>query len=112
MDYLPIQATSVPCERVFSSAKETDTAKRNQISPVLMEALQLLKFSLKKERLNFTAGWSVSEAALKEEPKQIGDLGTLFMGDTDTALDTILKDFATYDLDSSDNQDDEEDQDN
>jgi hypothetical protein len=27
MDYLPIQATSVPCERVFSLAKETDTAK-------------------------------------------------------------------------------------
>ena len=49
MDYLPIQATSVPCERVFSSAKETDTAKRNRMSPVLMEALQLLKFMLKKQ---------------------------------------------------------------
>jgi len=48
MDYLPIQATSVPCERVFSSAKETDTNKQNRMSTMLMEALQLLKFSLKK----------------------------------------------------------------
>ncbi|KAF8268420.1 hypothetical protein EI94DRAFT_1553886, partial [Lactarius quietus] len=64
MDYLPIQATSVPCERVFLSAKETDTVKQNQISPVLMEALQPLKFSLKKEHLNFTAGWSTSEEAM------------------------------------------------
>src|SRR5712672_4748346 len=64
MDYLPIQATSVHCERVFSSAKEMDTNKRNRISPVLMEALQLLKFSLKKEHLNFMDGWSTPEAAM------------------------------------------------
>ena len=51
MDYLPIQASAVPCERVFSSSAETDTKKRNRISPALMEALQVLKFSLKKDRL-------------------------------------------------------------
>ena len=66
MDYLAIQATSVPCERVFSSAKETDTAKRNQINPILMEALQMLKFSLKKEHLNFMAGWPTLESDLNE----------------------------------------------
>lgn len=43
LDYLPIQASSVPSERVFSSSAETDTAKRNRI-PALMEALQMLKF--------------------------------------------------------------------
>ncbi|KAF8271226.1 hypothetical protein EI94DRAFT_1556486, partial [Lactarius quietus] len=64
MDYLPIQVMSVPCECVFSSAKETDTTKLNQISPVLMEALHLLKFSFKKEHLNFMAGWSTSEEAM------------------------------------------------
>ncbi|KAH8997018.1 hypothetical protein EDB86DRAFT_2759154, partial [Lactarius hatsudake] len=64
MDFLPIQATSVPCECVFSSAKETDTAKRDWVNSVLMEALQMLKFSLKKERLDFTMGWSTSEAAM------------------------------------------------
>ena len=57
MDILPIQASSVPCERVFSSGKETMTPRRNRISPELMESLQLLKFSFKKgQRLNITIG--------------------------------------------------------
>lgn len=54
LDYLPIQASSVPCERVFSSSAETDTKKRNRINPDLMEALQLLKYGYKQERLHFT----------------------------------------------------------
>ena len=49
MDYLPIQVSAVPCERVFSSSAAMDTKKRNQISPLLMEVLQMLKFHLKKE---------------------------------------------------------------
>jgi hypothetical protein len=66
MDILPIQASSVPCERVFSSGKETRSARRNRISPDLMEALQLLKFSVKQGRgLNFTTGLSIEEQ-LKE----------------------------------------------
>ena len=57
MDILPIQGSAVPCERVFSSAKETMTPRRNRITAELMEALQLLKFSVKKGRhLNFTQG--------------------------------------------------------
>ncbi|KIK53810.1 hypothetical protein GYMLUDRAFT_125765, partial [Collybiopsis luxurians FD-317 M1] len=46
MDVLAIQGTSVPCERIFSSAKETITARRSSISPRLVEALQILKFGL------------------------------------------------------------------
>ena len=61
MDYLPIQASSVPCERVFSSASETMTKHHNCISPILMEAIQMTKFFLKKERLNFTEGWVTSQ---------------------------------------------------
>ncbi|KIK27347.1 hypothetical protein PISMIDRAFT_85211, partial [Pisolithus microcarpus 441] len=53
MDYLPIQASSIPCKRVFSSNTETDTKKWNQIGPLLMEALQMLKFHLKQEQTNF-----------------------------------------------------------
>ena len=64
MDYLPVQASAVPCERVFSSSAETDTKKRNRIKPELMEALQILKFALKKERLNFTSGLLVDEKDL------------------------------------------------
>ena len=98
MDYLPIQATSVPCERVFSSAKETDTAKRNRISPVLMEALQLLKFTLKKQRLDFINGWATSEVAMSGELMPDHDLlAALFKGDSDSVMDDILKDFSKYD---------------
>ena len=55
MDILPIQGSAVPCERVFSSAKETMTARRNNLSPSLMESLQLLKYSFRAGRsLDFT----------------------------------------------------------
>ena len=50
MDYLPIQTSSVPCERVFSSSSETMTKRRNLIKPELMEALQMLKFMLPKNQ--------------------------------------------------------------
>ena len=52
MDYLPIQASSVSCERVFSSSSKTDTKKCNCINGLLMEALQMLKFSLKRDCLS------------------------------------------------------------
>jgi hAT family C-terminal dimerisation region len=50
LDYLAIQGSAVPCERVFSSAKETMTDRRNRIHEGLMEMLQMLKFSLKSGR--------------------------------------------------------------
>jgi len=67
MDYLPIQASAVPCERVFSSSGETDTERRNRISPAFMEILQMLKFDRKKERLNFTRGWATSQKELLDD---------------------------------------------
>jgi hypothetical protein len=71
MDYLLIQASAVPCERVFSSSAETDTKKRNHISPTLMEALQMLKFHLKKDWLNFTKDWATShQQLLEDEPDE------------------------------------------
>lgn len=33
----------------------------------MMEALQMLKFSLRKERLDFTTGWETSEKQMKED---------------------------------------------
>jgi hypothetical protein len=54
MDVLPAQASSVASERIFSSSKETCTQQRNNISPTMLEALQILKFIYKQDRLNFT----------------------------------------------------------
>jgi hypothetical protein len=67
MDHLPIQATSVPCERIFSSSAETDTKRRNRISPLLMEALQMMKYHYKKERIHFTEGWVTSDRLMSED---------------------------------------------
>jgi len=56
MDVLPAQATAVPCERVFSSSKETCTLRRSQLGPTTIEMLQVLKHLYQRERLSFTTG--------------------------------------------------------
>ncbi|TFY52012.1 hypothetical protein EVJ58_g10253 [Rhodofomes roseus] len=60
MDYLPIQSTSVPSERAFSSSAETDTPRRNRMGPKLMEATQVSKYLVKRDRLSFTSHMDVS----------------------------------------------------
>jgi hAT family C-terminal dimerisation region len=99
MDYLPVQATSISCEHVFSSAKDTDTAKRNQINPVLMEALQMLKYALKKECLSFTNGWPTSKADMNRVSKSVpaDSLNSLFGDNPHNALDQLLQGFLNDD---------------
>ena len=89
MDYLPIQASSVPCKRVFSSSVETDTRRRNRMSPLMMEALQMLKSHLKKEHLNFTQGWSMTEQELLDYDTVV-DLDLLLKGKFHDNLDKIM----------------------
>lgn len=77
LDILPIQATSVPSERVFSSSKRTATDQRNALGPVVMEALQILKFYVQQERLDFSRGHIDREediANLDIDPKEIIEL--------------------------------------
>ncbi len=58
VDMLAIQGSSVPCERVFSSRKETMSAHHNRIKYDLIEVLQMLKFSVNRgNELNFTVGF-------------------------------------------------------
>ena len=77
VDVLPVQASAVIIERMFSSSKETDTLRRNRLNPTLMEALQVLKYRYKQARLDFaqhliaraedyTVGAPVTEAAYAE----------------------------------------------
>jgi hypothetical protein len=90
MDYLPVQASAVPCERIYSSSAETDTKRRNRINPLLMEALQMLKFHLKKERLNFTAAWMTTETQMVDDSPD-GDLLANFVnGSLKEGLDRII----------------------
>jgi hAT family C-terminal dimerisation region len=74
MDILPIQASSVPCERVFSSSKETITARRNSLGPSLVEALQLLKYATKKGRgISFVEGLEKGEECKELELREAGE---------------------------------------
>src|SRR5229473_8440181 len=109
LDYLPIQASFVPCEQVFLSAKETNTLKHNHIHPVLMEALQTLKFSLKKEWFNFTGGWQIALSEMKGK----GNAGTtkdllvhLLTRDRQATTDALL-----HALSDSNDEDDNDDND-
>jgi hypothetical protein len=82
MDYLPIQASAVPCEHVFSSSAETDTKRRNCISPLMMEVLQMLKFHLKKAHLSFTEGWITSEEQMMDDDPDVDALDMLLKGES------------------------------
>lgn len=84
MDILPIQASAVPCERVFSSSSETITKRRSRIKPDLMEALQMVKFLLKKKRLHFTEGWATDYSNIMDATRQAHE------DITPSTLDAIL----------------------
>jgi hypothetical protein len=90
IDYLPIQASAVPCEHIFLSSAETDTQKRNCISLLLLEALQMLKFHLKKDQLNFTMSWITSEKQMVDDDPDKDLLHKLLEGDYQDALDSTI----------------------
>jgi hypothetical protein len=83
MDLIPIQGTSVPCERVFSASKETARARRNHLGPKIMEATQILKFQARQE-LSFTEGLKeqdeVAELEGVEEAVPVEDLRAYLRG--------------------------------
>ncbi|EPQ58171.1 hypothetical protein GLOTRDRAFT_37434, partial [Gloeophyllum trabeum ATCC 11539] len=66
LDILPVQASAVPCERVFSSSGETDDSRRSKLSAFMFEVLQILKYLYRHERLDFAADWAAKEADLRE----------------------------------------------
>lgn len=91
MDYLPIQASAVPCERAFSSGSETLTPRRNRIEPCMMEALQMLKFALKRGglSLNFTEDLITAEQFMDELREEQDPLKQRLSADN--ALETIAE---------------------
>jgi hypothetical protein len=54
MDYLTIQASSVPCERMFSSAKETDTARAVSTTIIIVNCNVFLPMFTTARAKNFT----------------------------------------------------------
>lgn len=75
MDILPIQASAVPCERAFSSSKETDAARRANLESDLMEKLQILKnLRLFDSSATSTPSITYCATALDIDPSVIHDL--------------------------------------
>ena len=67
LDFLPIQGSVVPCERVFSSAKETMSPRRNRINAELMEALPMLKFAINR-------GWGLDFTCVTSKESELWTL--------------------------------------
>ncbi|KAF9503871.1 hypothetical protein BS47DRAFT_1355810 [Hydnum rufescens UP504] len=67
------------------------TKRRNRIKPKLMEALQMLKFMLKKKRLDFMDGWKTPITNMQVD--QDDDMNTLqdILGAEGTELDKMLE---------------------
>jgi hypothetical protein len=61
LDILPVQASAVPCERIFSSSKETCALRRSLLSAPMLEVLQVLKHLYKQDRLDFASHWVSKE---------------------------------------------------
>jgi hypothetical protein len=75
MDLMPVQATSVPSEHIFSASKRTTTARRNRLTPKIMEATQILKFEAKNKReISFTKGFSIKDEF--EDLQELEDVAT------------------------------------
>jgi hypothetical protein len=61
---------------------------------ILMESLQMLKFTLKKAHLNFTGGWITLEHAMQEQVNDQDLLAALFSDESEDVMDQIIQDFA------------------
>jgi hypothetical protein len=97
LDYLPIQATSVPSESIFSRSAATDTPMRSKLSGPTMEALQMAKSFIHEERLlNFTSGLTTQEADMLQELDDVDPLQEIATEKDNVQRDEILAICETY----------------
>jgi hypothetical protein len=90
LDILPVQASSVSCERIFSSSKETCAMRRNLLSSALLEVLQVLKHVYKQGRLDFTSDLVATEEDYSVESATEAAINELVsLGKTDELLNLL-----------------------
>jgi hypothetical protein len=66
LDHLPIQGSSVPCERAFSDAGLTDSKHHTHLLPENFGDIQIVKNKYKKERRHREAEMGAKEAAWRQ----------------------------------------------
>jgi hypothetical protein len=95
LDILPCQASSVPCERLFSASKQSADDRRASLGAKRFEELQVMKFTWRRNIADL-AKWN------SEEVEEVGldDYSELLEGDEqaaewdieDNAVEFILED--------------------
>jgi hypothetical protein len=72
LDFLPCQASSVPCERLFSASKQAATDRHTRLGAQCFEELQLMKFAWCHSVIDIAA-WN-SEVVEVVDVKEYRDL--------------------------------------
>jgi hypothetical protein len=78
LDVLPTPASSVPCERLFSAAKEIADDRRSRLGSKKFEELQVMKFAWRNNVQNLAA-WNSNE--VEEVDTAITEFTTLLSDD-------------------------------
>lgn len=76
LDYLPCQASSVPCERLFSAGGEVATKRRAQLGVARFEELQMMKFAWRNNIGDLAAWNSAHIEEVDSEMKEYEDMLT------------------------------------
>jgi hypothetical protein len=80
LDYLPCQASSVPCERLFSAGGEVATKRRAQLGAARFEELQMMKFAW-RNNIGDLAAWN--SAQVEEIGHEMQEYEDMFVADQD-----------------------------
>ena len=72
LDYLPCQASSVPCERLFSAGGEIATKQHAQLGAERFEELQVMKFAWWNNVVDW-ASWNTASVEEVDEMQEYAD---------------------------------------
>ena len=83
LDVLPSQASSVPCERLFSGTKQVATDRRARLGPVVFEELTIMKSAWGPDLCDVAAWNAAQMEEVDEEEAGIFDFEQLLVDDVD-----------------------------
>ena len=73
LDILPVQASSVPCERLFSASKQTATDRHARLGSDRFEELQLMKFAWRGDLVDISV-WNSEQIKVVEDKAKFAEL--------------------------------------
>jgi hypothetical protein len=90
LDFLPCQASSVPCECLFSGGGEIATKRRARLGAECFEELQMMKFAW-RNNIGDIAAWNSAQVEEVDELKEYEDflMGDEEQGEWDLPEDEI-----------------------